>query len=98
MLREIEQALAGGDELGALDRALDGWRSSRAAPLASLAETLSARFEPHLPPLAGKPDAFQPLWLAIAKQQRAVDLPRLLRSVLHGTNRFGTAVVDALVA
>ncbi len=97
-LAKATQALERGDEPRALDALVTAWRSSRSAEIAALAERLSARLEPHLPPLGGKLDEFQPRWLAIANQQRAVDLPRLLGSVLHGTDRFGVAVVDALVA
>jgi uncharacterized protein (TIGR02996 family) len=97
-LVEARQALIGGNETRALDRLIDGWRVSRAPQIATVAETLSKRLEPHLAPIGGKLDSFQPQWLAIAKQKRAVDLPRLLGSVLHTTDRFGVAVVDALVA
>lgn len=37
------QALAGGDELGALDRLLDAWRASRAVEIGRATEALSAR-------------------------------------------------------
>jgi uncharacterized protein (TIGR02996 family) len=99
-LAAAHEALDDGEETAALDRVLDGWRASRSPAIANLAEAISKRLEPHLQPLAAertKLEAFQPLWLAIAKQKRAVDLPRLLASVLHGTNRFGVEVVNALV-
>ena len=96
-LVEARQAILGGDETRALDKVIDGWRVSRSAEIARVAESLSKRLEPHLTPIGGKPDDFQPLWLAIAKRKRAVDLPRLLGSVMHGTDRFGVAVVNALM-
>lgn len=97
-LVEARQALIGGEESRALERLVAAWRASRARQIASAAETLSKRLEPHLAPIGGKLESFQPRWMAIAKQKRAVDLPRLLGSVLHTTDRFGVAVVDALVA
>src|SRR5688572_10862922 len=97
-LTEAHAAFARGDESRALSTIVDAWRASRSVAIANVASALSKRLEPHLPAIDGKLDEFQLLWLAIAKQQRAVDLPRLLGSVMHGTNRFGVAVVDALVA
>jgi hypothetical protein len=97
-LVEARQALIGGNELRALDKLVEGWRASKSPHIATLAEKLSKRLEPHLAPIGGKLESFQPRWLAIAKRKRAVDLPRLLGSVLHATDRFGVAVVDALVA
>jgi uncharacterized protein (TIGR02996 family) len=97
-LVEARQALIGGNEPRALDKLVEGWRASKSPHIATLAEKLSKRLEPHLAPIGGKLESFQPQWLAIAKRKRAVDLPRLLGSVLHTTDRFGVAVVDALVA
>jgi uncharacterized protein (TIGR02996 family) len=96
-LAEARDALIAGEESRALGKLIESWRGSRSAAIADVAEALSKRLESHLPPIAGKPDDFQPLWLAIAKQKRAVDLPRLIGSVMHGTNRFGVSVVNALV-
>ncbi|MDQ3333806.1 MAG: TIGR02996 domain-containing protein [Myxococcota bacterium] len=97
-LAEARDALIAGEESRALGKVIESWRDSRSAAIAGVAEALSKRLESHLPPIAGKLDDFQPLWLAIAKQKRAVDLPRLFGTVMHGTNRFGVAVVNALVA
>jgi uncharacterized protein (TIGR02996 family) len=96
-LASARDALTAGEESRALGMVIESWRDSRSAAIASVAEALSKRLEPHLPPIAGKLDDFQPLWLAIANQKRAVDLPRLFGSMMHGTNRFGVAVVNALV-
>ncbi|MDF2695047.1 MAG: hypothetical protein K0S65_3430, partial [Labilithrix sp.] len=86
-----------GDEDLTLEALVEAWRAVRSAELADLVDALSERLSPHVPALDGKLETFQPMWLAVAKAQRAADLPRLLASVLATTNRFGTAVVAALV-
>lgn len=97
-LASATEAFRAGDEEIALERAIEAWRTTRSPAIAALVASLSARLEPHVPPLEGNLEAFQPAWLAMAKTGRAVDYPRLLQSALATTKRFGTAVVNALVA
>ena len=96
-LRAATKALKKGDSDHALEALLEAWRAHRAPEIAKLVEGVSRTLTPHLPELGGKLNDFQPAWLAVAKQKRAADLPRLLDSVLATTNRFGTAVVKALI-
>jgi len=90
------RSLAAGDEEGALESLVAAWRQTRATEVRDLVVTLSRRLEPLLPSLDGTLDGFQTKWLAVAKRRRAVDLPRLLDSILHTTQRSGVAIVEAL--
>ena len=69
-----------------------------ACELRELVVKLSRRLEPLVPPLDGTLEEFQARWLAVAKRRRAVDLPRLLDSILHKTQRSGVASGEALAS
>src|SRR3982750_3746050 len=81
------RAFDDGDEEGALEALIDTWRATRACEIADLVEQLSSRLEPLLPALGGTLDELEAQWNAIAPRRRAVDLPRLLGSILHTTQR-----------
>lgn len=95
-LAKAREALADGAEDVALDALIAAWRDTRGTEIAELVEQLSKRLESHLPKLSGKLEVFQEQWLAIANRKRTVDLPTLLDSILHTTDRSGNAIVEAL--
>src|SRR5262249_2759176 len=84
-----------GDEVGALDALLAVWRETRASDVAELIDAVSARLAPHVFQPAGKLEAFQAGWLAMVERGRPADLPRLLQTLLHETQRSGIAIVEA---
>jgi uncharacterized protein (TIGR02996 family) len=84
-------ALDAGDHDGALAALLDAWRALRVPRLAELVESCGRRAA--LAPIAGH-DA----WMAVAAHRDPWDLPRLVATSLDGANRFGNAVVAALLA
>jgi hypothetical protein len=48
------------------------------------------------PGFAGKRDELHGIWMAIARERRPADWPRLLREIVLTADRFGVAVVQAL--
>jgi uncharacterized protein (TIGR02996 family) len=86
------------DEEAVLEHLLAAWRALRARELAELIETMSRRFEPHVPRPSGKLEVFQAGWLVIARRRRPTDLPALLDTILDGTQRSGVAIVEAVAA
>jgi len=95
-LTDALRALAAGEEDRALELLIEAWREARASELAELVELLSQRLARATPKLDGKLEVFQARWLAVARRRHAVDLPRLLDSILHTTQRSGVAIVAAL--
>lgn len=85
-----------GKEEESLDALVASWRQLRAAEIAELVEALSRRLGAHVPKLEGPLEPFQARWLAVAHRGRAVDLPALLDSLLHTTQRSGVAITAAL--
>ncbi|MCA9665005.1 MAG: hypothetical protein KC503_05430, partial [Myxococcales bacterium] len=98
LLAQASAALADGDEDVALEALVAAWRVARHDAIAAVIARLSARLEPHVAPLGGRLPEFHAAWMAMGRSGRAVYLPRLVGSVLHSTHRFGTAVVEALLA
>lgn len=96
-MKPVLDALKRGDEEQALELLVEAWRSTRAAEVADVATLLGARLDAALPRLEGKLADFQPLWLAVAARRRAVDVPRLLESILHTTQQNGVAITNALL-
>ena len=95
-LQAAIDALGEGDELAALGFLRDSWEATRSAEIAELVETLSERLAPLVPRPDGKLEVFQAEWLARAARKRLTDLPVLLDTMLHTTQRSGVAIVDAL--
>jgi hypothetical protein len=82
-----------------LEALLASWRACRASETAHLIDELSSWFALVLPPLDGKKRGErQQAWLARAKRQSAVDLPRLLDTVGYGTAPETTEQLEVLAA
>jgi uncharacterized protein (TIGR02996 family) len=77
------EALEAGDDAAALDALLVAWRASRAPRIAELVGSVSKRIEARQSPIDEHRDGVRDYWMAIARQRRATDLPRLLADVPH---------------
>src|SRR5262245_55522247 len=97
-LRLVETALAADDEEAALAAVLEAWRATEAPQVAALIETVGRRLELAITPaFTGKKAELHAIWMGIASERRPADWPRLVREIVLTADRFGVAVVNALL-